>query len=494
MRVGQRAKAVVPTTGSIGRLVLALLIAFQVTPAAQRPPTIAAAANLNFALTEIAKQFERVQGSRVEVVFGASGTLTRQIQDGAPFELFLAADEEFPNQLSAAGLTRDAGVVYAVGRLALFAPTGSPLAVDERLDGLSAREAGGVTRFAIANPDVAPYGRAAEAVLRKRGLWDALRPRLVLGDSITQAAQFATTGNAVGGLLAYSLVLSPGLRRPRHLCGDSGCRSPAAPPAHGAARSAPAPSPPQFYAYVQGAAARAILSEARLRGARIAAAWTGRLFGSRSARRRHDRHSASVRHLARASAGGPPVSRQAARRGAGDGAARPAARRCSGSTCSSRSARARRSARPSRPSSGSRLPFSFEGLLLASAIANIPFVVQPIQRGFEAIPTDVRDAAACCGLTPWQRFLRIEVPLAWPSILTAAILTFAHTLGEFGVVLMVGGNLPGETRTLSVAIYDRMQAFDDRSAGVMAATLLVIAVATLMATTALSRRVGPRRG
>lgn len=143
---------------------------------------------------------------------------------------------------------------------------------------------------------------------------------------------------------------------------------------------------------------------------------------------------------------------------------------------------------------GQSLPFSFEGLLFASVIANIPFVVQPIQRGFEAIPTDVRDAAACCGLTPWQRFLRIEIPLAWPGILTAAILTFAHTLGEFGVVLIVGGNLPGETRTLSVAIYDRMQAFDDRSAGVMAATLLVIAVATLIATTWLSRRVSPRRG
>ena len=143
---------------------------------------------------------------------------------------------------------------------------------------------------------------------------------------------------------------------------------------------------------------------------------------------------------------------------------------------------------------GHSLPFSFAGLLLASALANIPFVVQPIQRGFEAIPRDVRDAAACCGLTPWQRFLRIEIPLAWPSILTAAILTFAHTLGEFGVVLMVGGNLPGETRTLSVAIYDRMQAFDDRSAGVMAATLLTISVATLMATTALSRRVSRPRG
>ena len=143
---------------------------------------------------------------------------------------------------------------------------------------------------------------------------------------------------------------------------------------------------------------------------------------------------------------------------------------------------------------GRTLPFSFAGLLFASVIANIPFVVQPIQRGFEAIPNELRDAAACCGLSPWQRFLQIELPLAWPGVLTAAILTFAHTLGEFGVVLMVGGNIPGETRTLSVAIYDRMQAFDDRAAGVMAATLLAIAVVTLMATTALAKRVDAGRG
>jgi len=143
---------------------------------------------------------------------------------------------------------------------------------------------------------------------------------------------------------------------------------------------------------------------------------------------------------------------------------------------------------------GHTLPFSFEGLLLASAIANIPFVVQPIQRGFEAIPADVRDAAACCGLTPWRRFARIELPLAWPSVLTAAVLAFAHTLGEFGVALMVGGNLPGQTRTLSIAIYNRMQAFDDRSAGIMAAALLAVAVIALVMTTTLSRRVGPRGG
>ena len=94
-------------------------------PEAQQAPRVAAAANLNFALDEIAGRFAKERGSRVELVFGASGTLSRQIQDGAPFELFLSADEEFPNKLSAAGLTRDAGVVYASGRLALFAPNGA---------------------------------------------------------------------------------------------------------------------------------------------------------------------------------------------------------------------------------------------------------------------------------------------------------------------------------------------------------------------------------
>ncbi len=143
---------------------------------------------------------------------------------------------------------------------------------------------------------------------------------------------------------------------------------------------------------------------------------------------------------------------------------------------------------------GQPLAFSFAGLLVASVIVNVPFVVQPIQRAFEAVPEEVRDAAACSGLSPLQRFLRIEVPLAWPGIVTAAMLAFAHTLGEFGVVLMVGGNIPGETRTLSIAIYDRMQAFDDRAAGVMAATLLAIAVATLSLTTWLAQSTRRRRG
>ena len=140
------------------------------------------------------------------------------------------------------------------------------------------------------------------------------------------------------------------------------------------------------------------------------------------------------------------------------------------------------------------LTFSFTGLVIASVIYSFPFAVQPLQGAFETVGRMPLEAAATLGAGPFDAFLNVASPLALRGYVTAAVLTFAHTLGEFGVVLMVGGNIPGETRTLSIAIYDRMQAFDDRSAGIMAATLLVVAVGTLMATTALSRRVGPRRG
>jgi molybdate transport system permease protein len=125
-------------------------------------------------------------------------------------------------------------------------------------------------------------------------------------------------------------------------------------------------------------------------------------------------------------------------------------------------------------------------------IANLPFAVQPVQRGFEAIAPEVREAAWLCGMSRLRALWKIELPLAWPGLLTAAVLTFAHTLGEFGVVLMVGGSIPGETRTVAIAIYDRVQAFDDGAAGTMALVLLVISVAALWATNALARRAGAR--
>ena len=128
---------------------------------------------------------------------------------------------------------------------------------------------------------------------------------------------------------------------------------------------------------------------------------------------------------------------------------------------------------------GQPLPFSFAGLLLASVLFNLPFAIQPMQRAFAAIPSDVRAAAVCCGLSWWRRLWRIEFPLAWPGVLSALVLTFAHTLGEFGVVLMIGGNIPGETKTIAIAIYDRVQAFDTAAAGVMSVVLLLISLVAI---------------
>ena len=143
---------------------------------------------------------------------------------------------------------------------------------------------------------------------------------------------------------------------------------------------------------------------------------------------------------------------------------------------------------------GTPLVFSFEGLVVASVIVNLPFAIQPAQRAFEAIPREIRDAAACCGMSPLRILRRIELPLAWPGILTGLVLTFAHTLGEFGVVLMVGGSIPGSTRTVSIAIYDRVQAFDEHAAAVMATLLLLLSVVALGLVYALSNRTGRKHG
>jgi molybdate transport system permease protein len=137
---------------------------------------------------------------------------------------------------------------------------------------------------------------------------------------------------------------------------------------------------------------------------------------------------------------------------------------------------------------GLRLVFSFEGLLFASWLINLPFMVQPLQRAFAAIPRSVREAAWVSGLSGWRTFWRIEVPLAWPGVLAGVALTFAHTLGEFGVVLMVGGNIAGRTRTLSIAIYDRVQAFDNAGAQQMSLLLVALSLAALALVFALNRR------
>ena len=142
---------------------------------------------------------------------------------------------------------------------------------------------------------------------------------------------------------------------------------------------------------------------------------------------------------------------------------------------------------------GVRLTFNFFGLLIASIIFNIPFLVQPVQRAFEAIPRDLGEAAAVSGLSEWQTFWRIELPLAWPGVLSAMVLTFVHTLGEFGVVLMIGGSIPGETKTIAISIYDRVQSFDLAGAHQMALLLVAFSLAAVGASFFASARLAVRR-
>ena len=175
-------------------------------------PIIAAAASMRFALSEIAELFTRETGKRLRLNFGSSGNLSRQIRQGAPFQLFLSADEDYVLAIARDGHTLGRGDVYARGQLVVFAPKGSPVSVDGQLSGVrSALEQGDLLRFAIANPEHAPYGRAAREALGHAGIWEAIRPKLVLGENVSQAAQFAATGSTEGGLIAHSLALAPGL-------------------------------------------------------------------------------------------------------------------------------------------------------------------------------------------------------------------------------------------------------------------------------------------
>lgn len=196
------------------------------TKKSPQPLRVAAASDLKFALTELCRAFERTTGSPVELQFGSSGNLARQIQQGLPLDLFMSADENLVFGLTDAGLTQDRGHIYGTGRIVLFVPKGSALVlpaqsattapgqalrqqqIKQLTEQLSA-QLKGVRKFAIANPEHAPYGRAAKEALQNLGLWEQLVPKLVLGDNISQATQFVTSGAAQAGITALSLALAP---------------------------------------------------------------------------------------------------------------------------------------------------------------------------------------------------------------------------------------------------------------------------------------------
>jgi len=188
-----------------------LLVPIPATHGADDRPIVAAASSLQFALPAVAERFSAETGRSVRLNFGSSGNFRRQIAQGAPYELFLSADEDYVEALHRAGHTDGAGVVYACGRLVIMAPPGAGDGiVDGSLAGLArALDDGEIDRFAIANPEHAPYGVAARQALESVGLWAAIRPRLVLGENVAQAARYALSGDTRGGIVARSLALAP---------------------------------------------------------------------------------------------------------------------------------------------------------------------------------------------------------------------------------------------------------------------------------------------
>ncbi|MBE7940108.1 molybdate ABC transporter substrate-binding protein [Ramlibacter aquaticus] len=223
---------------------------------AQTSVTIAAASDLKFALDVIVAGYEKSTGRAVRVTYGSSGNFARQLEQGAPFDMFMSADEGFVKALATKGLTADEGALYASGRIVLFSPSETAFTPDPGMEGLKAALAQGrVRKFAIANPEHAPYGRAAMQALQAKGLWTQLEPKLVMGENVSQAAQFAASGSTEGGIFALSLALSPNF-------GGRGKYAVLPEPLHQPLRQRmvlmrrAVPEARAFYEYLQGPAAR----------------------------------------------------------------------------------------------------------------------------------------------------------------------------------------------------------------------------------------------
>lgn len=234
---------------------------------AEEPASIAAASDLQFALAEVADRFQAEGHGRVRLTMGSSGNLARQIEQGAPFEMFFSADEQYVFRLAERGLTRDRGELHAIGRIAIVAPPHSEL-YRELVGDHGAHRAiellrtairdGRVRRFAIAHPEHAPYGRAAMQALRHLGIWEAIQPALVRGENVSQAARFALTGDSYGGIVAYALLLAPTMKeRARFALLPESWHEPLR--QRMVLLRGASPTAERFYAYMQGAAAREIM-------------------------------------------------------------------------------------------------------------------------------------------------------------------------------------------------------------------------------------------
>ncbi|NUQ67523.1 MAG: molybdate ABC transporter permease subunit [Phycisphaerales bacterium] len=444
---------------------------------------VAVASSVKTAAEEISLEFSRKNpGVRVEIAAGASGSLGVKIREGAPFDVFLAADEDTPQRLVQAGaLDRESVRVYARGRLALWTRAESPQAAID--DPLMAIRDPRVRNIAIASPRLAPYGRAAESFLEQAGLFDAIGTKVAIADNAEQAAQFALTGAADLAFIPRSLVLNLGGRSTTMLIRRSCTRAESSHTARGlnspwnSSRSCIRPKArPSWIDTGWGRSNRvewgAIWLSAKLAGVTtlfllvlgIPLAWW--LASTRS------RLRFVVETLVALPLVLPPTVLGFYLLAA-LGPRSPIGRLLDDSV-------------------GLRLAFSFWGLVIGSIVYSLPFAVQPITAAFAGVDRRLIEASWSLGQSRLRTFARVVVPLSLTGIVAGAVISFAHTMGEFGVVLMIGGNIPGVTRTASIAIFEDVQAFDFTSAAWTSGVLLIISFGALGATYALRARASPR--
>ena len=454
---------------------------------------VAIAASLINAYDELGPGFEQAHGVAVDLVVGSSGKLAAQIENGAPFDVYVAADASYVDRVIESGdAIADTRTIYAWGRLVLWTgDAAAPAGLAEL--GASAG------RFALANPEHAPYGRAAREALLAAGLWSRLRAdnRLVFAANVRQALQFAETGNVDGAFTALALVVGS---EGNYVVIDESKHQPLAQAAVVCQRSRDEKRARAFLAFLASAEARAILASHGLLqqgGAappappeqavdwqplwlsfRVAALATllslligvviAALLASYEFRGRELVDAVLTAPLVL-----PPTV-------LGYYLLVTLGRRSwLGETI--------------EDVTGSPLVFTVGGAVVAATVGGLPLVIKSARAALEAVDPTLSQAARTLGAGPLRTFFVIRLPLAAPGVIAGAMLGFAKALGDFGATLMVAGDIPGETQTAALYIYDAIQANRGNQAAGMVAVLSAVAVLALYAVNKLTRRHGHER-
>ena len=474
------------------------VLGVQPCPAQADEVRVAVAANFKGTAEALAARFEAESGHRVLLSVGSTGGLFAQIEAGATWDLFLAADQDRPQRLEESGRGRGR-FTYARGRVVLIGAALRPGA-----DGAALLREGRGLRLAVAKSSVAPYGRASAEALQSLGVWEAWRARLVYGQSVGQAYQLAHSGAVDLALVARAQTV---------VSGEAAWEVPAelhAPIDQDAVLLSDAPAARAFAKFLRSDVAGGLIRAAGYElpsgsdpGARTSPGGEGEGQGER------DSAWPAVWLTLRLALTttvllvlvGSPLAWWLARGSSLTRSVIEAAVALPlilpptvlgfyllvllnptgpiGAAC--------------QALGGPQLVFSFPGLVLGSILYSLPFVVQPLQAGFRALDPSLLEAAATLGASPWDRFRSVVLPLCRGSYLTAITLGFAHTVGEFGVVLMIGGSVPGETRVLSIAIFELVEELRYGEAHQLAGALLGLSFALLLALSIGTRRAAAQR-